>query len=293
VQGTVAPWRPARSAAQTSGIGSCAMVLLWTGRNIQSESTSPRRVTPNRQGGGCGPAATSSRGYFEYAFGRAEARPIARMTPTLILENGGVQNLNTRKQRPQLSAEPQRSMPTAMLRPVNSAKVACVRVQLCECLVLCQCLLCLSVHFPTGIARRDKKLPGPHTSVKPRKPKKFGAMLFEDCLRLLGGLDHFLRFVALEACKLYNGHDLIPPLSPPLVRSRSGRRGSQEFPMMQGPSWVKSDRSAPAAGRAMSVVLLKRKQLRSISNSATSHSSSETAASKSCARAQPLRANRY
>src|SRR5258707_12859705 len=40
-------------------------------------------------------------------------------------------------------------------------KGSCVRVQLCECFVLCQCLLYLSVHFPTGIARRDKKLPGP------------------------------------------------------------------------------------------------------------------------------------
>src|SRR6266436_1592177 len=97
----------------------------------------------------------------------------------------------------------------------------CVRVQLCECFVLCQCLLYLSVHFPTGIARRDKKLPRPHTSVKPGKSKKFSTVLFEDCLRLLGGLDHFLRFVALEACKLYNSHDLIPPLSP-MGRSRSG-----------------------------------------------------------------------
>jgi hypothetical protein len=35
----------------------------------------------------------------------------------------GSQNLNPRKQRPQLSAQPQRSIPTAMLRPVNSAKV--------------------------------------------------------------------------------------------------------------------------------------------------------------------------
>src|SRR5204863_6823465 len=34
-------------------------------------------------------------------------------------------------------------------------KGSCVRVQLCECFVLCQCLLYLSVHFPTGIARRD------------------------------------------------------------------------------------------------------------------------------------------
>jgi hypothetical protein len=33
-------------------------------------------------------------------------------------------NLNARKQRSQASAEPQRSMLTAMLRPLNSAKVA-------------------------------------------------------------------------------------------------------------------------------------------------------------------------
>ena len=93
-------------------------------------------------------------------------------------------------------------------------KGSCVRVQLCECFVLCQRLLYLSLHFPTGIARRDNKLPGPHTSVKPGKSKKLSTVLFEDCLRLLGGLDHFRRFVALEACKLYNSHDLIPPLSP-------------------------------------------------------------------------------
>src|ERR1700751_3967576 len=38
-------------------------VSLWTGRNIQSESTRPRRVTPNKPGGGFGQAAMSSRGY--------------------------------------------------------------------------------------------------------------------------------------------------------------------------------------------------------------------------------------
>jgi hypothetical protein len=43
-----------------------------------------------------------------------------------------------------------------------------------------------------------KKLPGPHTSVKPGKPKKIGTVLFEDCLRLLGGLDHFLRLSLLK-----------------------------------------------------------------------------------------------
>src|SRR5262245_42836895 len=54
-----------------------------------------------------------------------------------------------------------------------------LRPQFRKCLVLCHRLLYLSVHFPTGIACRDKKLPGPHTSVKPGKPKKFGAVLFE------------------------------------------------------------------------------------------------------------------
>jgi hypothetical protein len=60
------------------------MVSPWTGRNIQNESTSPRRVTPNKQGAGCGQAAMSSRGYLEYAFGRAEVRSNAWTMPTLI-----------------------------------------------------------------------------------------------------------------------------------------------------------------------------------------------------------------
>jgi hypothetical protein len=38
--------------------------------------------------------------------------------------------------------------------------------------------------------------------MKPGHPKKFGAMFFEDCLRLLGGLDHFLGLVALKAREL-------------------------------------------------------------------------------------------
>jgi hypothetical protein len=97
------------------------------------------------------------------------------------------------------------------------------RLQFRKCFVLCYCLLYPSVHFPIGLSHRDKKLPGPHTSVKPEKPKKFGTVLFEDCLRLLGGLDHILRFVAFEACKLYNSRDLIPPLRP-MGRSRSGRK---------------------------------------------------------------------
>src|SRR5947208_1416651 len=61
-------------------------------------------------------------------------------------------------------------------------------------------LLYLSVHFPTGVARGNEPL----AVVKPRQPKKLGAMFFEDCLCLLGCLDHFLRFVAFEARKLYD-----------------------------------------------------------------------------------------
>src|SRR5258707_7375622 len=68
--------------------------------------------------------------------------------------------------------------------------------------------------LPSWNSACDKEFPGPHTGVKPGRPKKFSAVLFEDCLRLLGGLDHFLRLVALEARKLYNSHDLIPPLRP-------------------------------------------------------------------------------
>src|SRR4029450_2692013 len=115
-------------------------------------------------------------------------------------------------------------------------KGKCVRVQLRKCFVLCHCLLYLSVHFPTGIARRDKKLPGPRTRVKPGKPKKFGTVLFEDCLRLLRGLGHFLRLVAFEASTLYNSEDLTPPLSP-MGRSRSGRKRFTGNPM-RSESWV-------------------------------------------------------
>jgi len=70
--------------ALTSGIGSCAMVSPWTGRNTQNESTLKRSVKPSTPGEGCGQAATSSRGYIEYASGRPEFRPIARTTLTLI-----------------------------------------------------------------------------------------------------------------------------------------------------------------------------------------------------------------
>lgn len=51
---TVAQWRRAQLPAQTSAIGSCAMVSPWTRRNIQSESTSPLRVKPNKPGGDVG-----------------------------------------------------------------------------------------------------------------------------------------------------------------------------------------------------------------------------------------------
>ena len=39
---------------------------------------------------GCGQAATSSRGYIEYAFGRAEVRSNARTMPTLIPERKNI-----------------------------------------------------------------------------------------------------------------------------------------------------------------------------------------------------------
>src|SRR5258707_14168225 len=93
-------------------------------------------------------------------------------------------------------------------------KRSCMCPQLRECFVLCHCLLYLSVYFPTGVARRNEPLSGPCAGVKSGKPKKFGAVFFEDCLRLLGCLDHFLRFVGFEARKLYDRHDILPPLSP-------------------------------------------------------------------------------
>jgi hypothetical protein len=75
------------SAAQTSGIVWCATVWPWTGRNIQNESTMMCSVRPSRLGAGCGQAATSSRGFTGYAFGRAVVRPIARMMRTLTPEH--------------------------------------------------------------------------------------------------------------------------------------------------------------------------------------------------------------
>ncbi len=62
--------------------------------------------------------------------------------------------------------------------------------QLRECWVLCHCLLHLSIHFPTGVARGNEPFSGPHTGVEPGQPKKLGTMFFKNCLRLLGGRDH-------------------------------------------------------------------------------------------------------
>jgi hypothetical protein len=70
-------------------IGSCARVSLWTGRNIQSEGNIPRGVKPSKPGEGYGQAPMLSRGSIERASVRAEIRPIARMTPTHILEGDG------------------------------------------------------------------------------------------------------------------------------------------------------------------------------------------------------------
>jgi hypothetical protein len=42
--------------------------------------------------------------------------------------------------------------------------------------------------------------------VEPGQPKKFGAMFFEDFLRLLGGLDHFLAVVSFKARELHDPH---------------------------------------------------------------------------------------
>ena len=134
-------------------------------------------------------------------------------------------------------------MPTAMLRPVNSAKVAVCAYNFANASSFANA----SCTFPYTLARRDKKLPGPHTSVKPGKSKKFSTVLFEDCLRLLGGLDYFLRFVALEARKLYNSHDLIPPL-PPIDMSRSDCVGSEEIPELGQSRQLGRDSKSSGAG---------------------------------------------
>jgi hypothetical protein len=65
------------------------MVSPWTGRNIPKASTTHLNAMQSKPGEGYGQVAMSSRGYTGCASEPMGARPIARMTPTLILENGG------------------------------------------------------------------------------------------------------------------------------------------------------------------------------------------------------------
>ena len=53
-------------------------------------------------------------------------------------------------------------------------------------------------------------LSGPYAGVEPGQTKKFGAMFFEDCLRILGVLDHFLRLVAFKARHLRDSYMYLP-----------------------------------------------------------------------------------
>jgi hypothetical protein len=69
-----APWRPAWSAAQTSGIGSCAAVSHWTGLSIRKANTVRLSGRPSKLGVGYGQAASSSRGYTGSAFVKAGNR---------------------------------------------------------------------------------------------------------------------------------------------------------------------------------------------------------------------------
>jgi hypothetical protein len=99
-----------------------------------------------------------------------------------------------------------------MLRPVSWAKVAVCAHSFANAFVLCHCLLGLAVHFSTGVARDNEPLSGPRACVEPGHPKKFGTMFFEDRLRLLGGLDHFLGLVAFKARELRDRYTLVPSL---------------------------------------------------------------------------------
>jgi hypothetical protein len=87
----------------------------------------------------------------------------------------------------------------------------CMGQQLRVCGVLCQTLLRLAVHFPTGIARNNWPLSSPRAGVETGHPKKFGTMFFEDCLRVLRILDHFLGLVAFKARKLRDRDTLLLP----------------------------------------------------------------------------------
>src|SRR5258705_6833804 len=60
--------------------------------------------------------------------------------------------------------------------------------QLRECLVLCHCLLHLSISFPTRVARGDEPLSGPRAGVESGQPKKFGAMFFKIAFPCLAAL---------------------------------------------------------------------------------------------------------
>src|SRR6476659_8418331 len=88
-------------------------------------------------------------------------------------------------------------------------KGKCMCIQLREGFVLCHRLLHLAIHFPTGVARDNEPLSGPCAGVEPGQPKIFGAMFFENCLRLLDGLDHFLGLVAFKAGELYDRHKIL------------------------------------------------------------------------------------
>jgi putative SOS response-associated peptidase YedK len=74
----------ARSGAQTSGSGSCGMVSLWTGHNIQRENTLPTSGTPSKPNGEYGRGVTSSRGCIGSAHVRAVVLSIVRTMQTPI-----------------------------------------------------------------------------------------------------------------------------------------------------------------------------------------------------------------
>src|SRR5258706_13281821 len=84
-------------------------------------------------------------------------------------------------------------------------------IQLRERFVLCHGLLHLAIHFPTGVARDNEPLSGPYSCVEPGQAKIFGAMFFENCFRMLGGLDHLLGLVAFKARDLYDRPSVLLP----------------------------------------------------------------------------------
>ncbi len=84
---TAVPWRRAPSAVPTWAIGLYGMASPWTGRNIQSGSTTWRSATPNRPVEESGKAATSNRGCIGSASGRMVHLPAAPTTRALTLKN--------------------------------------------------------------------------------------------------------------------------------------------------------------------------------------------------------------